>query len=111
MFDFYRNLFIQESAKVESELRRAVADRDAIIESQREEISQLKAKVERMELVLMPLSSASGAAYAASLNPRKREIPKVPVDATETSWQAYLRNYLKEQEALDAKEKANGTQS
>ena len=97
---FFRNRFLEASLKLEQELRSRILEKDTIIAVQFDEITRLRSKVERMEIVLMPLSSAPGATFVA-MNQPKREVPKAPPLPADSSWQRYLNNYIAEQDQLE----------
>jgi len=104
----YRDLYVASSLKVEAELRARVADKEQRIIELTEELSQAKAKIERMEIVLMPLSTAAGARYVGA--PARRDPPKATVPDDELTWTGYLKKFIAEQDSADkaAKEKADG---
>lgn len=102
MFSFFKDLFITTQLKLESELRDRLVEKDSYIALLREENAQLRAKVEKMELTLVP-----GLAPAPpSLGRTAKVLPPV-----ETSWQAYRRDFIEKMEAEEAKENPNGLQS
>ena len=94
------------NAHLEEELMRLRADfetrlqeRDRLISDLREEKAQLTAKLDRYEMVIIPMTSGS------LLSPRK---PLVTLDEKETGtdslvghWQAIQRNHDREQENSD----------
>lgn len=98
-------------AKLENELRIRLGERDSRIAELTEERDQLRAKVERMELVLMPLTSQSGAAYVRLLNPSREgfssHLKASPVGMPQSSWQTYLNEYIKK---MEDQEKKDGVQ-
>ena len=97
--------------KLEAELRSQLAEAHRQIAELKEERQLLLGKIDRMELVLMPLSSQAGALYARSMQASRvadSAPPRaMPTDAPQTSWLTYLANYKKEQEEL-AKQEAAG---
>lgn len=87
--------------RVQSELRARLAEKDQLIAMIREQLDSALAKIDRMEMVLVPGLGAS------------RAVPVKPPEMIETptsDWQTYLRNYMKEQDELEkkVKEQANG---
>ena len=105
---FWRNRALEAELRMRQLLEQRVVERDQRINELVAERDQLQAKVDRMELVLLPLSSAAGAVYAAGLKgPQERKpLPKVE----DTGWLATLRNHMKEIDDADksAKEKSDG---
>lgn len=97
------------AAKLEAELRHQVNVGFQRIVELEEERDQLKAKIERMELVLMPLSSQAGSAYIRSLNPSPKLPPKV-TPSDNLSWSDQLKKFMADTEAAD-KEKTDGVSS
>lgn len=99
--------------KLEAELRSQLAEAHRQITELKEERQLLLGKIDRMELVLMPLSSQAGALYARSMQASRvadSSTPRTsPAEPPQTSWLAYLANYKKEQEELAAKENENST--
>lgn len=93
------------------QLRERLAENKEIIDALRAELAQAKAKIDRMELVLMPLSSQAGAAYASPARPRQMVERKK--SEAEMGWNEYLSNYLKTQEELELQSRSlqRGTQS
>ena len=97
--------------KLEAELRSQLLEAQRQITELKEERQLLLGKIDRMELVLMPLSSQAGALYARSMQASR--VADSGDDLTkgtlipQTSWLAYLANYKKEQEEL-AKQEATG---
>jgi hypothetical protein len=107
---FLRDLFGSRlNAHLEEELMRTrqdfenrLMDRERVIADQREELGQLKAKVDRYEMVLLPLSSPAGGFFA----PRKPRPPLHPTDPEFKSWPQIQAEWDKEQAEIAAKEKA-----
>ena len=99
---------IAAAVKLENELRTRLAEKDQIITALESQIQRQDAKITRMELVLMPLTSRAGGAYVSSLQPTTRSVQEgssgpQPVARTltpmaPTSWQAYLNEYLSKSE-------------
>lgn len=110
MFHLVRDAELAAYLKIEQELRSQIVIRDSQIANLHDEIAQLKGKIDRMELVLMPLASKAGALYVAAMTPGSTgEKPKptlAPADLT-TSWQAYLKSHMQENERLDKLEAEN----
>jgi hypothetical protein len=93
----YRDVYVEAQLRVETGLRERLAEKDQIILALENDLAQARAKVERMELVLMPLSSHAGAAYAAALRPPKTlaDMKQQNMVAVESSsWNAYLKKYM-----------------
>ena len=67
------------------------------------EIDVLKAKIERMEQVVMPLQSQAGAAYVSLGKPREKLPPEHFVSPVQ-SWETYLKAEMKRQEAEEKKD-------
>lgn len=90
--------------KIESSLREQLAYRDSQIEDLRDELVQARAKIERMEIVLMPLSSRAG----AQLHPSTpRPLPKeLEGEQPKSRWEKLLRQTIAENERLDKEEAA-----
>lgn len=105
-----RDAYTQAAVKLELALRVQIDKLNVDIAELKEERDQLRAKVERMELVMMPLSSQAGAAYVRSLNPAVAKVPPKPDGPT--SWVDTLKQFMADTDAADkAKEQANGVQS
>lgn len=111
-FSFFRDATVEVTAKLEVELRRQISDRDTLIAALRDENIQLRSKIERMELTLMPLSSRAGAAYVASLQPKPSSLPdsSKPANEQPMGWQETLRKYLQEQDELERQALQNQSQ-
>lgn len=83
---------------------RLLATKDAEIARLKEQNDALRGKNSLMETILMPLSSAAGAAYQEAQNPQTGEKPnfKAILESNTTEWQRYKRR--KEQELEQAYE-------
>ena len=89
-----------------ADYRERLAEKDRRIASLEEEVSQLKGKIDMLELIVMPLSSAAGAAYANLKNPR----PPRELKASEpvmTSWQSELLRHQKQLDQDELKEQSS----
>jgi hypothetical protein len=87
-----------------------IADKNELLLDQRQRIAALEADTERMRMILMPLSSAPGAAYSRSKavqNMPSRSLSSVPPPSTD--WQSFLGKHMTELEK--EKETTSGTQS
>lgn len=104
--------YAEAQAKLENELRHQILAKDERIRELSDENAVLKAKIERMELALMPLTSRAGSVYVQSLTPPKSAPPAKPADEPR-GWLTYLNNYMQQTEESEkqAKEKANGIHS
>lgn len=102
MFDNHKRL-IEAQLKLEQELRAQLLLKDQTILDLRSEIAQLRGKIDRMELILMPLSSQAGARYVASLQPpTSRQAPRlIPADSPVSSWQLHLQEHIRKMEEED----------
>ena len=88
------------SAATELSLRFLLQARDQQLADTQDRLARALAKIERMELVLMPLSSAAGAAYQASLHPvapQGRGLVSVPNRSE--SWAEYRAKYIADMES------------
>lgn len=99
-----------ERAKVEAELRSRIADLEDRLAAREQDLLQREAKIEKMELIMMPLSTAAGASYVRSLRIANGETPKPPSamspSAIKTSWQLTLEEHMKKIEEQEKAEKA-----
>lgn len=107
----YKDVYVAAAMKLETELRTRLSEKDHIIQTLETRLAQYEAKITRMELTLMPLSSRAGAAYVNSTQERGPLVQKGSTDQSSgarqlipmesTSWQSYLRAYLKKEEETD----------
>jgi hypothetical protein len=110
----YKDVYISAQMRVEAELRARLSDKDALLLEQKQHIDQLSMKIERYELVLLPISSRAGAALVArplqteTSDQKRGARSMVPMQGS--SWQSYLSTYLAEQAELDRIEKAKSSQ-
>lgn len=102
-------IFFRYRAHLETELLRqeqlyklCLAVKERAIQRQDEEIKMLRAKLERLELLVIP--GLRPAATTTHAKPRQVE------PEGETGWNAYLKRHMEEEEKLaaQAKEQANG---
>lgn len=102
IFFRYRAHLEAELLRQEQLLKLVIADKERVIQRQDEEIKLLRAKCERLEMLVIP-----GLRPVATS--RKVE-PRQVAQEGETSWSAYLKRYMEEQEKTEtqAKEQANG---
>ena len=94
---------MQMNAAYESRL----LDKDRIISDLREQVAQLSSKLDRYELVLLPLTSPAGSLFTP-----RRERPsssEAPVSETAPSWQEYQRDWDRQQAAEAAAEKEHSS--
>ena len=108
----YRRHLELELIQLRVDMSERLGEKDRRIASLEGELAMARGKCDRMELVLMPLSSRAGAAFAAQLNPPPAA-PKVAMPPPEGSWQAYLKGEMAKMDALEVqvKEKTNGARS
>ena len=99
-----------EVAALKVLMRERVREKDEVIAALRDENAALRQECDRMRLVLMPMSSQAGAAYARAHQPNAGKTPKFPQDATTSSWQAYVNQHIADEEKK-AKEESNGVES
>lgn len=93
---------VNYNAEINALLRSQVSERDDRIDDLREELAQAKAKIERMEIAFLPMSSAAGASYAAELRHDKRQAPpSAKADPNSLSWDQQLRNFMMETDRAD----------
>ncbi len=110
---FLRNLFgsrlnahlEEELLRLRSDYETRLMDRERTIAELREQAAQLSSKVDRYELVLLPLASPLGNFFA----PKKDRTPKVPLEVpTAKTWPEIQLDWEKQQELEAAQEKQNG---
>jgi hypothetical protein len=107
---FFRNLFGSRLADhMETEMMRLRADyetrlqeRERTISDLREEVTQLKGKVDRYEMVLLPLASPMGGFF--NPKPKEKVVFQEQTDKNVSSWAEYQAEYYNEQ----AKEQPDG---
>jgi hypothetical protein len=97
-----------EVAALKVLMRERIREKDEVIAGLREENAALKQECDRMRLVLMPMSSPAGAAYAAAHLPRPGMPPKFAQEPS--SWQAYVSQHIAEEEKKAKEELQNGVQ-
>lgn len=99
--DFLHDLFGSRLAmSAENELYRLrddyaerISEKDRLIADYRERIAALESKLDRYELVLLPIASPVGNLFS----PKKEREPFHPITDTKSSWEAYQENYYNEQ--------------
>lgn len=97
-YSTFFQLLTDSHTKVEGELRTRLSERDSNLSALRAENEQLRMKLERMELALMPFSSQAGRAYAQSLSP-DRPKPVMPARAVESmGWHETLQHHMQQEE-------------
>lgn len=97
MFGRYRAHLEAELVKQELMLKFVINDKEKTIQELREELRYWRSRSERLELALTP---------APRLELRKAPLKAKEMTAEgETSWNAYLNNYIKSEEERIAKEK------
>lgn len=91
-------------AKGEVALRTLLQTRETQLSETKEALAQALAKIERMELALMPLSTAAGAVYQANLHPHQTRPQSnlVPARERPETWREYLNRHVEELEKEDA---------
>lgn len=105
------------AAQLEEDLMRLRADsgerlheREIVIADLREQLAQANAKIERYELVIIPIASPVGALFSP-----KRPVPTFPssTEPIPSSWHAIQAEYEREQDELAKaeKEKPDGVPS
>src|ERR1700749_3645665 len=85
------------SATMRQDFQERLQEKDAIIAALRTELAAEKLESDRMRLILMPLGSVPGAAYAAQYN-QKPPVPKQPEfaePAIASGWEAELQEFLR----------------
>lgn len=102
IFSRYRAHLETELVKQEQLFKLCLAVKERVIQRQDEEIKMLRAKCDRLELLVIP-----GLRQATNT---ERTTPRQTAPEGETSWNAYLTRHMKEEEeaAKKAKEQANG---
>lgn len=80
-----------------------IAEKDILISQLQHKVAHLESEISQMQLVLMPISSPAGAAYARSkLSFAKQTATKLinsdPVAVSSPDWQSYLEDWRKTQE-------------
>lgn len=100
------------NAKIEAELRSRIADLEDRLAAREQDLLQREAKIEKMELIMMPLSTAAGAAYVRSLRTANGETVKPPTSIPnyKTSWQMALEKNQRDIEEQDRQEAAAKSQ-
>lgn len=88
--------------KVESELRAQLAIRSSQIANLEQEREQLKMKLERMELVMMPMQSQAGRAYVQSISPARPTPSSAPRAVESMGWNEYLKHHMEEIDLTEA---------
>lgn len=79
-----------------------LAEKDQLISVLNSRISNLEGKVDRYELVLIPLTSPA----AGLFGPKKERQPFVPITDTKSSWEAFQDDYYAQQAQESETEKA-----
>lgn len=88
-------LIVNGNAEINSLLRQQVLEQKTLVAVLQDKLALAEAKVERMELVLMPLSSAAGAAYVAETRHATRVLPPSAALADDTlDWSSRLRKFM-----------------
>jgi hypothetical protein len=83
------------------ELLNTRLDKNRQIEALKAENAALKAKLEKLELAVWPLSSRAGQVYAASMTP---PAPALKIQPQSTTWEQLVQQRLEENERLDREE-------
>ena|ERR1700734_415784 len=107
---FLRNLFGSRlNAHLEEEIMRTrndyetrLMERERTISDLREQLGQLSAKVDRYELVLLPLASPIGGLFA----PKKERPPLVPVEDYPKTWAEIQAEHDRQQQLEAEADKA-----
>lgn len=102
IFFRYRAHLEAELLRQEQLLRLCLAVKERVIQRQDEEIKMLRAKCERLELLVIP--------GLRPIRTGKPDAPRQVEPEGETGWTAYLNRHMKEQEEAEkqAKESVNG---
>ena len=91
---------MQMNAAYESRL----LDKDRVIADLRADLAALSSKIDRYEMVLLPLTSPAGSLFTS-----RRDRPSSPFQAPENpsapSWQEIQQDWVKQQNAESAQEK------
>lgn len=98
MFTFWKDRALQLQLRIEQDLRERLTNLQSELSARDAEIELLQGKIDLMEQVLMPLSSAAGAAYTRLQHPSTvaaRWPGSLPQPQIETSWQRELKNHMK----------------
>ena len=95
MFKWLHARCDKQQEQISALYERQIAHLTSQLRETQEELAQAKGKISLMELAIMPLSSAAGAAYAEVLHPRTETLQTL-VEAPVSEWQRY--KLQKEQE-------------
>lgn len=101
---FWEDLFEPRALRlVEAELLNVRLEKNRQIEALRAENSELKAKIEKLELAVWPLSSRAGQSYVASMTP-----PTAPLKISQprSTWEQLVQQRIEENQRLDQEEAA-----
>ena len=102
----YRRHLETELIILRTDFQERLAEKDRRIAQLEDELSLLRGKCDRMELVLMPLSSTAGAAYARRVKPQPPRESKAS-EPVMTSWQSELLRHQKQLDQDELKEQSS----